>query len=286
MDHRCSPVGKISVGLFVCALLLTGSACSTMQPTDAGGPRGNEPQYPVVLAEDPVRFDAALLAATQVIAPAAPNSSDIRLHPVTGTILALPAVQTVPLYLPKIGTGPVMSDEETRESLRRFIETWRNGIGADPQQLSLLAHVKQPGGTQLASYEQRPFRYPLRGEFGKLQIRFADDRRLIDVNSTCIPDTERLQPLLAAVSPTVTAEDAIKNIQDNGVTYTDPAGQVQTIRPSQGSLAAKELVFYVFATGTDPDSLEFHLAWSIEVNDAPVNTIYVDAVKNTVLAAV
>jgi hypothetical protein len=234
----------------------------------------------VVFNADPLRREATLAAINQFIANKSASQTQVVLHPITATIVSLPPNTNLPLYLPKVGTGALMSDEETRESLRRFINDWRNVIGAEPSQLSLVNQVNEPNGIKQVDYEQRPFRYPLRGEFGKLHIRFAPDRRLLNISSTCIPDAERLQAAIASITPAVKPEDAVKYIQDNGVTYTDVNGRPQTVKLLSNSGDVREMVVYVSPA---QGSLQFHLAWEIKISNAPIKTVYLDAVDSKVL---
>ncbi len=255
--------------------------CGAIQPPDTGGPRPNQPVYPLMMKEDSQRRDATLNAVYQVLAPQG-SVSEVALQPVTATIKSLPT-DTVALYLPKIGTKPQMSEEETRESLRRFIEEWRHIIGADLNQLSLVERTDQPDGNKLAAYDQRPFRYPLRGNFGKLQIWFNAERRVLNLTSTCIPDADRVQSSLAGVNAVLKAEDAVRYVRDNALTYLDANGRQQLISvPPNSAVEANELVFYV-KPGL-ADVIEFHLAWAVTVAGAPFETVYVDAVKAEVLA--
>ncbi|MGH9879946.1 MAG: hypothetical protein ACRD6N_00820 [Pyrinomonadaceae bacterium] len=267
------------------AFALASGACGTIQPPETGGPRANQPVYPVVLSEDPPRREASLAAARQLLTQQGAQNVEVKLQPVTATIQSLPANQSVPLYLPKVGANPEMSEEETRESLRRFIESWRSLIGAEPSQLSLTEWQNQPNTTKLAAYEQRPFRYTLRGDYGKLQIQFAGDRRVLNVSSTCIPNTERLQNSLASITPVVKPEDAVKYVQENEITFIDSGGRQQTMRLAANTkVDAGELVYYVLPSA--PDIIEFHLAWAVAVSDAPVKIVYLDAVSSKVIAAV
>jgi hypothetical protein len=258
-----------------------GQACAAIQPTDPSGPRANQPIYPALIEIDPERQETTLAAIKQVL-PENLQSAQIKLNPVTGTIQS--GTMNWPFLLPKIGTEAVMNEEETREALRRFLAERQNIIGAEPDQLSLIEHVDQPDGTKLARYEQRPFRFPLRGEFGKLEIRFAADRRIISIDSTCIPDAARIQPTLAAITPKLTPEDAVKYITENAITYVDSNGQQQSIRPVASSANARELVFYVLPSTSQNNSLEFHLAWAIDLTDAPIKTVYLDALESRIIA--
>jgi len=204
---------------------------------------------------------------------------------VTATIKSLPADPGTPLFLPKVGSNPEMNEEETREALRRFINDWRVLIGSNPSQLSLIERVDRPDQTKIALYEQRVFRYPLRGDFGKLQIHFTANRRLLNLTSSCIPDAERLQSALAGISPRLTAEDAIKHVRDRGVRYTDSFGNQQTFNASAtNEIDSRELVTYVLPSKPGADSLEIHIAWEVTVSKAPFKNVYVDALNDEVIA--
>lgn len=272
--------GNVCLLLVVLATVFV-QACSAIQPADTSGPRTNQPIYPALIAIDPARQEATLAAIKQAL-PENWQNLNIKLHPITGTIQG--GAIDWPFFLPKVGTETTMNEEETRESLRRFIAERRNLIGAEPDQLSLIEHTDQPDGSKLARYEQRPFRFPLRGQFGKLEIRFAADRRVIGLDSTCIPDAERIQPTLANITPVLKPEDAVKYVSENGVTYTDTNGQQQTVRPPPTSVNARELVFYVLPSTSQPNSLEFHLAWAVDLTDATLKTVYVDAVESRIIA--
>jgi hypothetical protein len=190
------------------------------------------------------------------------------------------------LYLPKLGVAPVMTEEETRESLRRFLRDWRGLIGADPAKLSLVDRVDAPDGTKIANYEQRPFRYPIRGKYGKVQIRFGTDRRVLSLSSTSIPDAERLQPLIAAIVPGLTAEDAMTQIRQKAISYRNASEIQSTFNvPSTAAVNARDLVLYILPSVSNPNQLVFHLTWELELTGAPVNRVYLDAVSGEVIAA-
>ena len=179
-----------------------------------------------------------------------------------------------------------MNEEETRESLRRFIKQWQDLIGADPAKLSLVERIDQPDGSKLANYEQRPFRYPIRGNYGKLRIHFTSDRRILDLASTCIPDAERIQSAFSALGLRPKAEEAVQQLRTKGLTYSDAAGNKAsfTITASSG-INPRGLTIYVLPSKNAPDALEFHLAWEMELSNAPVETAYIDAVSGEVIAA-
>lgn len=274
-------ITRAKQGVLFLVLVAVGSSCAPLQPPSADAPRG-EAAYPFVITEDPQRRQAALAAASQLFQPS--TSESPRLQPVTATIESLPS--GFQLYLPKLGVAPVMTEEETRESLRRFLRDWSGLIGADPARLSLVERVDAPDGTRIANYEQRPFRYPIRGRFGKVHIRFSTDRRVLNLSSTSIPNAERLQPAIAAMVPKLAAEDAMTQVRDKLITYTNASGIQSTFNvPSAGEVKARDLVLYILPSGTNANSLEFHLAWEIDVSGAPVKKVYLDAVSGEVVAA-
>ena len=293
------------ISLMVLMLALGAASCAPIQPTNPAGPRASA--YPVLLVEDNLRRETAMAAANRLrqtiglpvklindesSAADAANPTESNLSPITATISNLPAGGNQPLYLPKIGVDAVMNEEETRESLRRFIREWRLLIGADPARLALVEHKVEPDGTNVANYDHRPFRYALRGNYGKLQIRFTPDRRVLSLVSTCIPDAERVSSALGALAATgaladkLEAVEAIKELQEHDITYTNPAGVTSTFRlPLATEFKPTELVTYVRPSATKPNTLEFHIAWEIEVDNAPVKRLYVDSINGEILAA-
>ncbi|MGH9959292.1 MAG: hypothetical protein ACREBC_19570, partial [Pyrinomonadaceae bacterium] len=82
------------------------------------------------------------------------------------------------------------------------------------------------------------------------------------------------------------AEDAIKRVREQEVSYFDSAGNRQSYRLSSANeLTAGELVTYVIPSISQPDSLEFHIAWEIAVSNAPFKTVYVDVLKDEIIGA-
>jgi hypothetical protein len=261
-------------------------ACAALQPPNAGGPAPSGPPYPVTLTEVSQRREAAVLAFNRITQRSGPGDlTEGYLEPVTATIKSLPADTGTPLYLPKVGSNVEMNEEETREALRRFINDWRVLIGANPSQLSLVERTDRPDGTKIALYEQRAFRHPLRGDFGKLQIQFTANRRLLNLTSSCIPDADRLNSILVGITPRLTAEDAIKHVRNRGVRYTDSFGNSQTFNVSgSNEIDSRELVIYVLPSKPASDSLELHIAWEVTVSNAPFKTVYLDALNDEIIA--
>jgi len=214
-----------------------------------------------------------------------PGKTEANLHPYTATLESLPANLPAPIYLPKVGSPEKPTEEDTRESLRRFIVEWQRLIGADPNQLSLVERVDEPSGDKVARYEQRPFRYPLRGGFGSLVIRFRSNGQLVGFSSNCIPNADRLQASLNALTPNVTGEQAVNHIKSQPVTIVNATGQQQTVSlPANATVEAKQLVVYVQPSKDPPSGLAIRLAWEIDVTNGPLSKVYLDAISDEIIA--
>ncbi len=263
---------------------MAAQACAPTVPPNAAGPRGNLAPYPVLLAADNHREDAAIAAINHLMSTAPDGAAAPSLQPVTATIESLPKNTATGLYLPKLGANPTMNEEETRESLRRFIRDWQGPIGADPAKLSLVERVDQPDGSKVARYEQRAFRYPVRGNYGRLEIRFTPERRVLDIISTCIPDADKIQTALAAVTIKLKSEDAVKLLATNDISYSNTSGTSLTFRPTANNkLEPHELVTYITASDSPAKTLAFQVAWEIGVSGAPIQMVYVDAITGRVV---
>lgn len=253
----------------------------------------------MIIAEDNARKEAAQAALNRLQQTVAPNRNreainpeETYLAPITSTIRSLPANARGSFYLPKVGVEAVMNEEETRESLRRFIREWRDLIGADPADLSLVEHVTQADGSHVANYEQRPFRFPIRGSYGKLQIRFTSDRRVLDLSSSCIPDPDRVRAALralgasGAVGARLTAEDAIKKLREQEITYAGSEGTPSKFKvPAGAELKPHELVTFIRPAKSGANALEIYVSWEIEISNAPIKIVYVDSINGEIIAA-
>lgn len=283
--------------LLLTAAVTLSLSCAPLQPTSPTGPRGGA-AYPVTLAEDNARRETAQASfnrlrqsvATSRNAETVESATAVDLSPITATITNLPS-GNAGIYLPKVGAEPVMNEEETRESLRRFLRDWRDIIGSEPGRLSLVDHIVQSDGTTVVNYEQRPFRFPIRGNFGKLQIRFAADRRILSISSTCIPEADRLRSALRGLGATgslsarLTAEEATKKLRELATAASDttPAASISRL-PASAQLTPRELVTHVQPSKTRADVLEFRVAWEIEISGAQPKIAYVDAITGEVFA--
>ena len=274
-----------SIAMLIALVALATGACSALQPIDASGPRSNEPPYPIGLADPAARLEEASVAWYQMSQHyGLAGKTEANLNPYTGTLQGIPP-NAGTILLPKVGTEPVPNEEQTRESLRRFIAEWRPLIGADSNQLSLVERTGEANGIQLARYEQRPFRYPLRGGFGNLLIRFRPDRQVVSISSNCIPNADRLQATLGGLTPKINSDQAIEHVRKQPVVAADSSGRQQTFSiPSSAALAARQLVVYARASAEQASGLQLFLAWEVEVTNGPVKMVYLDAISDQVIA--
>lgn len=276
---------SIALMLFVCG------CASLSRPPETGRPRANEPPYPIILDANDERRTRALGVWTSLLGEGAAQSTPPpELQPVTATLRALPETTAATLRLPKVGgeaEGASPTEEETRESLRRFIADARLLLGVAPEDLSLVERADTPAGTKRARYQQKPFRYPLRGGFGVLDIEFTSDRRIVSLSSTALPDTERIERALASVRPLITPQDAAASLVNRSIAYRDAGGIEQSLTIPAGSPAtAREIVIYPRSRTDDPAALALHMAWEVEVGGmATPLLVYVDALTGEILGA-
>ncbi|MBV9928658.1 MAG: hypothetical protein JOZ96_26825 [Acidobacteria bacterium] len=273
--------------LFIAASFVYGGCASAARPAGAERPRGNEaPRFAVLAASDERR--SAVLANWKAVVgeQAADASPTPELRPVTATLTSLPAglrdFPLLPLVVAEAGQKP--TEEETRESLRRFLSTAAPLLGVDLKHVSLVEVTDAAAGSRRALYRQNPFAYPLRNGYGSIEVTFTPDLRVTQLSSTAVPDANHLARTLAAVPKTVTAEQAVAALNNRAVTYDDRNGAQQTRTFAQlDPTAARQLVVFPVRRNTDPASLELHVAWEVAAD--PALFVYVDAASGEVLGA-
>jgi hypothetical protein len=134
--------------------------------------------------------------------------------------------------------------------------------------------VDEPSGDKVARYEQRPFRYPLRGGFGNLTIRFRSNGQLVSFSSNCIPNTDRIQAALNNLTPKVTSEQAVNHIKT----------QQSLSLPANATVEARQLVVYAQPSKEPANGLQIRLAWEVAVTNGPVTQVYLDAISEEIIA--
>lgn len=273
-----------------CALqaLLTCACAAANRPPDTSAPRANEQPYPVMLVAGEERNARALSAWKTLTVESGERVPAPELQPVTATLRELPDELTAPLRLPKVSIkeDAELTEEERRESLRRFIAGAAPLLGVQMREISLIEIVDAAGGAKRARYRQNPFELPLRNGYGTLEIVFTPDLRVTELSSTAIPDAERLGRSLAGVTAQLTAEQAVASLANRTINYTDATGAQQSrALPAAGAIAARELVVFPLVRPAAPATLELHLAWEISVEGTGEQLlVYVDAVTGEQLA--
>jgi len=277
---------RAACGVLLCAAaFMLGACASAARPASAERPRGDESPRFAVLAASDERRTAALANWKALVGEQSAASPTPDLRPVTATLASLPAGLRDFPRLPLVVAGDAQNrtEEETRESLRRFLATAAPLLGVDLKHVSLVNVTDAEAGTRHAFYRQNPFAYPLRNGYGEVGVTFAPDLRVIALTSTAVPDAERLARTLAAVPKNVTAAQAVAALSNRAVTYTAGSGAQQTRTVNQlEATAARQLV--VFPLRRDPDSLELHVAWEVSIiGPEPPLVAYVDAATGEVL---
>ena len=273
----------------ICLATITAACAAATRPAGPDRPRAADaPKFVAVDASDERRTAALASWRTIVGEQSAANSPAPELRPATATISALPSRLDAPPRMPLvvISDEKTQTEEETRESLRRFIQTAAPLIGADPKELSLVEVTEAQAGARTARYRQSAFQYPLRNGYGEVSVTFTEDLRVLALSSTAVPDAERLRRALVPVAQNLPAFDA-KALLDRAVTYTDRAGAQRTRTLTQAdAVNARQLVVYPLQSSSDPSTLELHVAWEV-AGGGPSSAlyVYVDAVTGEVLGA-
>src|SRR3989442_726251 len=73
--------------LLLTAMVLANAGCAAVQPLNAGGPRSNQPPYPVVLEDTAARIESANVTWAQLLnRQGASGKPVVTLRPITATI--------------------------------------------------------------------------------------------------------------------------------------------------------------------------------------------------------
>jgi hypothetical protein len=281
---------RISCMTSAAALALTLGACAgATRPPGVGRPGAAEPPKFVTLAASEELRAGALADWKTILGDQAAASPTPELQPVTATLKSLPANLPTPPRMPLVilNDKQAQTEEETRESLRRFIATAAPLLGVSPPELSLVEVRDAGGGVKTARYQQNPFQYPLRNGYGVVEVTFTPDLRVVGLSSTAVPDSEDLRHTLAAVKPTLDAAHAAAALANRAVTFKDRGGAEQTRTVTQADAAtARALVVFPVLRADGAAALELHVAWEVAVGgpQAPL-LVYVDAVTGDVLGA-
>jgi hypothetical protein len=263
-------------------LVLFVGACATTRPPDVTSPRSTESAYPILVNEDLGRRQAALAAWQNLLQNQhLPATADPELLPITSTLQSLPNSPATGLTLPRVGRSDTKTEEEMRESLRRFLASAGQLLCSDQDQLTLVKRDDYADGTKAALYEQRPFRYALRGGFGQVKIQFTDQGSVRQLSSTCLPDLDNIQRDIQGLraDPTVTPDKIAAILQGHPI--NSPDGSTSATVTSTNDFTLLEPVVLVRKTQTTPQALEFRLVWEVALKAG--FPVYVDTVDSSIL---
>jgi hypothetical protein len=155
-----------------------------------------------------------------------------------------------------------------RQAMKRFIDRWRDLLGADPSTISLVT-ADESGDTRRLTFRQGNYPYPVAGNFGELVAVVSHDGKLIQLDDRFIPVVE------LPLKPSTDRDVAAKKVVGKVFTYTDIAGREQRLQigaPSE--VTVKRLVILPIQKG---DAVEVHLAWEVVAGNAMKWTVYLDA---------
>ena len=265
--------GRLGISLlFVVNLMLAGCAGTTPPPDSTAGIRPTGP-YPV-LTDSADRRQESNSEWNQLFTGAGREAPEpVILQPVTATVRSIPAgVSTVPV-LPEVGSPVLTTEEEIRESLRRFIVANPGLIGAEARHLALLTRTTRADGSILARYHQDSFRYPLKGGYGDVEITFNQRREILQISSTCIPETRELRQSIAALTPHLKVDDLLEKLAGKTVSS---GNSVVVFGPSQSIKVGDLVILPTPTTSASGQGLMLRLALEIHPTGDLTQTLYVD----------
>jgi hypothetical protein len=167
---------------------------------------------------------------------------------------------------PEPGSEPLA----LREAMKRFIDRWRDLLGADPSAVSLVGGDNSESAQRL-TYRQVNFAFPVAGNFGEMVALVSPDGRLLQLDDRFIPTVELPN------RPQIEREDAQKRVAGRTFTYTDIAGHEQ--RAQVGGLDEVSVKRAVILPLEKSDTLEVHLAWEVVAGKSLTWTVYIDAIN-------
>jgi hypothetical protein len=162
-----------------------------------------------------------------------------------------------------------------REAVKRFIDRWRDLIGADPAAVSLVSAGDSP---QRLVYRQMNYAYPVAGNYGELMAVISDDGSLMQLDDRFIPVVE------VPARPEIAREAAAARVVGRTFTYSDISGrELKTQISNPAEVTVKRVVILPVEKG---DVIEVHLAWEVVAGTSLTWTVYIDAMTGEELRVV
>lgn len=164
-----------------------------------------------------------------------------------------------------------------REAVKRFIDRWRDLLGADLTSISLV------GGDQSSNihrliYRQANYPFQIAGIYGEMVAVVSADGRLMQIDDRFIPVVEM------PARPQIEREVAARTVVGRTFTYSDIAGREQRTQVTNpAEVSVKQAVILPIEKG---DVIEVHLAWEIVAGSSLSWTVYIDAINGEELKVV
>ena len=256
--------------LFLAVIFAVGCELSPKVPNSA------KQNYPVIIDDSQPRREKAEREWRRMLDFYKVAQTPPDLYPVTYTPRSIGgAAGSIKLLAgaPEPGTEAMT----LREAVKRFIDQWRELIGADPLTVSLVAATDAADALRL-TYRQASYAFPIAGNFGEMTAIISRDGRLLQIDDRFIPVVEIPQ------RPAIDREEAARRVVGRTFTYSDIAGRPQQVRVNNPAEIKVKRVVVVPAEKSD--TVEVHLAWEIVAGSSLSWTVYLDAMTGEELSAV
>ena len=228
---------------------------------------GAKQNYPAVIKDSPERRARAEREWRRMLDAYGVAQTPPDLYPVTHTPRSLLGVSGG-IKLISVAPEPGTESVALREAVRRFLDRWRDLLGAEPAGVSLVSN-DTTGDTQRLTYKQANYGLPLAGNAGELVAVVSRDGRLLQLDSRFIPVVE------LPARPSIDRDSAAKKVVGRTFTYSDIAGHQQRAQiAGLDQVTVKRLVVLPIEKA---DATEVHLAWEIVAGKQLSWTVYVDA---------
>ncbi|HWO00505.1 MAG TPA: hypothetical protein VNS63_14695 [Blastocatellia bacterium] len=245
------------------AMLMVGFDLSAQAPSAA------KQNYPAVIKDSTERRAHAEREWRRMLDAYSIPQTPPDLYPITYTPRSLLGV-TGGIKMISFTPEPGSEAVALREAIRRFLDRWRELLGAEPAAVSLVSG-DESGDTRRLTYKQANYAFPIAGNAGEMVAVVSRDGRLLQLDSRFIPVVEM------PARPSIDRDSAAKKVVGRNFTYSDIAGHEQ--RAQIGGLDEVVVKRLVVLPIEKADSTEVHLAWEIVAGKQLSWTIYVDAIS-------
>jgi hypothetical protein len=196
-------------------------------------------------------------------------------HPILVTPRSLSNLQGN-IKITTVQIQPGSEDITIREAARKFIDRWRDLLGLSPASMSLV-NDSHAGDAHRLTYRQSDYAFPTVGKFGEMVMIISNDGRLLQLDDRFIPVVD------LPLKPVVDRPTAALRVANRTFTYSNVAGQPQTVKIPAEEISVQRLVVYPVEKS---DRLEVHLAWEILAGKSLSWNVYLDAINGEDLGVV